>query len=69
MSGDRFISELWKQDLLLYMTDNQGEMKFEANEENVRISGLKFYTRGDGRNTMEQLADIVQTRKSVEKLF
>ena len=62
MSGDRFISELWKQDLLLYMTDNQGEMEFEANEENVRISGLKFYTRGDGQNTMEQLADIVQTR-------
>lgn len=51
------------------MTDNQGEMEFEANEENVRISGLKFYTRGDGQNTMEQLADIVQTRKSVEKLF
>lgn len=69
MSGDRFISELWKQVLLLYMTDNQGEMEFEANEENVRISGLKFYTRGDGQNTMEQLADIVQTRKSVEKLF
>lgn len=69
MSGDRFISELWKQDLLLYMTDNQGEMEFEANEENVRISGLKFYTRGDGQNTMEQLADIVQTRKSLEKLF
>ena len=69
MSGDRFISELWKQDLLLYMTDNQGEMEFEANEENVRISGLKFYTRGDGQNTMEQLAGIVQTRKSLEKLF
>ena len=30
MSGDRFISELWKQDLLLYMTDNQAEMEFEA---------------------------------------
>ncbi|CCW43023.1 Type III restriction-modification system DNA endonuclease res [Streptococcus agalactiae] len=69
MSGDRFISELWKQDLLLYMTDNQGEMEFESNEENVRISGLKFYTRGDGQNTMEQLAGIVQTRKSSEKLF
>ncbi len=69
MSGDRFISELWKQDLLLYMTDNQGEMEFEANEENVRISGLKFYTRGDGQNTMEQLADIVEMRKPVEKLF
>ncbi|MDN6233064.1 MAG: DEAD/DEAH box helicase family protein, partial [Staphylococcus simulans] len=49
MSGDRFISELWKQDLLLYMTDNQAEMEFEANEQNVRISGLKFYTKNDGQ--------------------
>lgn len=32
MSGERFISELWKQDLLLYMADNQGEMEFAANE-------------------------------------
>lgn len=45
MSGDRFISELRKQDLLLYMTDNQAKMEFEANDENVRISGLKFYTK------------------------
>ena len=59
MSGDRFISELWKQDLLLYMTDNQGEMEFEANEENVRISGLKFYTKNDGQRAMEQLKNIL----------
>lgn len=65
MSGDRFISELWKQDLLLYMTDNQGEMEFEANEENVRISGLKFYTQGDGQKTMEQLSNMVQIKKPV----
>lgn len=65
MSGDRFISELWKQDLLLYMTDNQGEMEFEENEKNVRISGLKFYTRGDGQKTMEQLSNMVQIKKPV----
>lgn len=59
MSGDRFISELWKQDLLLYMTDNQAEMEFEANEQNVRISGLKFYTKNDGQHTMEQLKNIL----------
>ncbi len=66
MSGDRFISELWKQDLLLYMTDNQAEMEFEANEQNVRISGLKFYTKNDGQHTMEQLASLVQIKKPVE---
>lgn len=60
MSGDRFISELWKQDLLLYITDNQAEMEFEDNEENVRISGLKFYTRGDGQKTMEQLMSVIK---------
>ena len=59
MSGDRFISELWKQDLLLYMTDNQAEMEFEANEQNVRICGLKFYTKNDGQHTMEQLKNIL----------
>ncbi|EGO5081051.1 DEAD/DEAH box helicase family protein [Enterococcus faecalis] len=68
MSGDRFISELWKQDLLLYMTDNQGEMEFEANEKNVRISGLKFYTRGDGQKTMEQLSNMVQIKNQCNKL-
>lgn len=66
MSGDRFISELWKQDLLLYMTDNQAETEFEANEQNVRISGLKFYTKNDGQHTMEQLANLVQIKKPVE---
>ena len=59
MSGDRFISELWKQDLLLYMTDNQAEMEFEANEQNVRICGLKFYTKNDGQRAMEQLKNIL----------
>ena len=29
MDGERFVNELWKQDLLLYMTDHQAEMEFE----------------------------------------
>lgn len=63
MSGDRFVSELWKEDLLLYMTDHQAEMEFENNEKNVRISGLKFYTKGDGQKSMAQLAEITQIQK------
>ncbi|KAE8561481.1 DEAD/DEAH box helicase family protein [Paenibacillus polymyxa] len=62
MSGDRFVSELWKQDLLLYMTDHQAEMEFEDDSKNVRISGLKFYTKGDGQKTMAQLAEITQVQ-------
>lgn len=63
MSGDRFVSELWKQDLLLYMTDHQAEMEFEDDSKNVRISGLKFYTKGDGQKTMAQLAEITQVQE------
>lgn len=60
MSGDRFAIELWKQDLLLYLTDHQAEMEFEDDSDNVRISGLKFYTRGDGQNSIKQLGELVQ---------
>nr|WP_286164583.1 DEAD/DEAH box helicase family protein [Carnobacterium sp. PL12RED10] len=60
MSGDRFANELWKQDLLLYLTDHQAEMEFEDDSDNVRISGLKFYTRGDGQNSIKQLGELVQ---------
>ena len=59
MSGDRFVSELWKQDLLLYMTDHQAEMEFEDGVDNVKISGLKFYTKGDGQKTIPELMDTV----------
>ncbi|UQS81970.1 hypothetical protein MOO45_07215 [Bombilactobacillus folatiphilus] len=58
MSSDKFVSELWKQDLLLYMSDHQAEMEFEEEDANVHISGLKFYTKGDGQNTMNQLAQL-----------
>ena len=64
LSGDRFVNELWKQDLLLYMTDHQAEMEFEDNEKNVRISGLKFYTKGDGQKSMAQLAEITQVQET-----
>ena len=68
MSGERFVSELWKQDLLLYMTDNQAEMEFEDDENNVRISGLKFYTKGDGQKTIAQLAELTQVEEVTDFL-
>ncbi|MBS0939842.1 DEAD/DEAH box helicase family protein [Lactiplantibacillus plantarum] len=55
MSGERFEKELWKEELLLYMTDHHADMEFMDNESNIQISGLKFYTNGDGRGTMAQL--------------
>ncbi|MCY9806658.1 DEAD/DEAH box helicase family protein [Lentilactobacillus senioris] len=58
MSGERFEKELWKEELLLYMTNHHADMEFMDNESNIQISGLKFYTNGDGRGTMEQLKEI-----------
>ena len=60
MSGDRFVSDLWKQDLLLYMTDHQAEMEFEDGLDNVKISGLKFYTKSDGQQTIPELMNTVE---------
>lgn len=60
MSGERFEKELWKEELLSYMTGHQGEMEFTDNENNVQISGLKFYTNGDGRGTIEQLKGYME---------
>lgn len=58
MSGDRFEKELWKEELLLYMTDHHADMEFIDNASNVQISGLKFYTNGDGQGTIEQLKNL-----------
>lgn len=66
MSGDRFISELWKQDLLLYMTDHHAEMEFQDDVENIKISGLKFYTKGDGQKTMSQLSEMTKIKKTYD---
>ena len=59
MSVERFEKELWKEDLLLYMSENHGEIDFVDQVGKVEIHGLKFYTTDDGRGTMEQLEKIV----------
>lgn len=58
MSGDRFVKELWKEELLTYMTTHQGEMEFVDDTVNVKVSGLKFYTKDDGQDTMKQLREM-----------
>ena len=40
---------------MLYMTDHQAEMEFEDGVDNVKISGLKFFTAKDGQNTIPEL--------------
>lgn len=48
----------WKEDLLMYINDNEVEIFFEDEVQGVKIKGLKFYTMNDGRRTMKQLAEI-----------
>ncbi|MFC6316424.1 DEAD/DEAH box helicase family protein [Lapidilactobacillus achengensis] len=67
MSGERFEKELWKEELLLYMTDHHADMEFMDNESNIQISGLKFYTNGDGRGTMEQLKEITNITDDMDQ--
>ncbi|EGO8580236.1 MULTISPECIES: DEAD/DEAH box helicase family protein [Enterococcus] len=55
MSGERFEKEKWKEDLLLYLTDHHAEIEFEDGADDVKISGLKFYTANDGQNTIPEL--------------
>lgn len=59
MSSDRYSQEIWKEDLLLYINDHQAEIEFESKVQNIRISGLKFYTKGDGQKTIKQLKEII----------
>lgn len=64
MSGERFEKELWKEELLMYMTNHNAEMEFADDESNVKISGLKFYTDGDGRGTIEQVKTLLNENKT-----
>lgn len=72
MSGERFVKELWKEELLAYMTSHQDKMEFEDGFVNVKVSGLKFYTKDDGQDTMKQLREmtgITENQKQEEVLL
>lgn len=57
--GSKIEEQQWKEDLLMYINDNEAELVFEDDVNGVKIKGLKFYTINDGRNAMKQLAQIV----------
>ena len=56
--GNLLEREQWKEDLLQYINENEGELAFEDEVEDIRIKGLKFYTINDGRGTIKKLAQI-----------
>jgi len=56
--GRNIDEEQWKEELLLYISNNKTEVVFEDEIENVKIKGVKFYTMNDGRKTIPQIAEI-----------
>ncbi len=60
--GHSLKEEQWKEDLLMYINDNEAEIMFEEKIENVKIKGVKFYTINDGRGTIRQLGKIALGR-------
>lgn len=61
--GNLLESEQWKENLLQYINENEGELVFEDKVADVKIKGLKFYTMNDGRGTMKQLAQVVLNKE------
>ena len=56
--GKNIEQEQWKEDLLLYINENEGEIYFEDEVNNVKIKGVKFYTMNDTRETIKQIGEI-----------
>jgi len=48
----------WKENVLSFINQNEGEIVFEDHVKDVKIKGVKFYTKNDGRNTLDQIGEI-----------
>ena len=48
----------WKEDIFSFINQNEGELVINEDVEGTRIKGVKFYTRNDGRNTIDQIGEI-----------
>lgn len=48
----------WKEDLLLFINEQEGELVFEDQINGLRIKGVRFYTMNDGRHSLKQLGEI-----------
>lgn len=48
----------WKEEILTYINDHQEDLEFEDEVDGVIIKGLKFYTKEDRNQTINQLAEV-----------
>lgn len=60
---DRYLSEKWKEELLLYLNDNEDNLVIDEEINNTKIKGLKFYFLDDKQGTINQLEEMVTYTK------
>lgn len=56
--GRNLEEDQWKEDLLSFINENEAEILFEDELDNVKIKGVKFYTMNDGRGTIREIGKI-----------
>lgn len=56
--GRNLEEDQWKEDLLSFINENEAEILFEDELDNVKIKGVKFYTMNDGRGTIREIGRI-----------
>ena len=55
----RYLTEKWKEDLLLYINEHEDSLVINTSINNIKIRGLKFYFYNDSQKTINQLIDMV----------
>jgi type III restriction enzyme len=48
----------WKENIFSFINQNESEIVIDEDVEGIKIKGVKFYTRNDGRNAMDQIGEI-----------
>lgn len=61
--GLKIHEDQWKEDLLLYLNEHQDDIVFDENIEGLQVKGVRFYTRGDERGTINQISEIATGKK------
>lgn len=57
--GRNLEEDQWKEDLLSYLNKKEEDIVFEEDIDHVKIRGVRFYTMNDGRNTIQQIGELV----------
>src|SRR5699024_7547951 len=61
--GFQIHEEQWKEDLLVYLNEHQDDIIFDEKIEGLQVKGVRFYTSGDERGTINQISEIATGKK------